>query len=132
MLLVFMACVVPEALSGVAATAGMEVTQPPFLDITVTPRDAGRIVIMKVDTDSSMNISRVSLLLPARLEGSEIYVNDIRMDVPASGGEEVELDLSGKVSDREVTIVFKSNGQPLATCTISVGNPLAPGGDCGW
>jgi hypothetical protein len=90
------------------------------------------MILMGVDTDDKDKIIRVSLLLPQRLMGKNIYVDDVLLLSPAAGEEKVMFELTAGTSADAVNVVVKDGGQPLALCTIRSADLTAPEGDCNW
>lgn len=129
---VALACNIPGGIGVNNATPTASEVPPPFLEITVTPRDTNKIIIMNIETDKSMNISKISIILPQQLAGADIYANDVKIDPSITGEKNVDVMLAGMVNAPEVVLVFKSNDQQLASCTIKVSDPMNPVGDCSW
>jgi len=121
-----------ETDEGAVALPDLEGTSLPYLEVTVTPHDESKIIIMTLMPDAESNVIQVDLMLPEELAGAEIFVNDVSVEGVDKENYIVSLDLAGKVSSPEVTIVFESGGTQLATCTITTANPLNPLGDCSW
>ena len=102
----------------------------PYL-ATVPPRDDSKIILMSIEPTSDGNLAKVTMLIPEHLAGSEVYANDQQVDA-VEEGKGVVIDLTEKVSAKEVAFTFQSDGEILATCTIMMDELLTPEGDCNW
>ena len=113
-----------------ADTAAPIEEQHVFLEVTITPRPAAKIVVKEASMNEKGNLARVMLILPQELVGMEVYANDILIEDARLDGNRLNIDLEGKVAARVVTFFFKSGGEVQATCMINMDDPLSPGGDC--
>lgn len=106
--------------------------EPPFIEITVTPHDAGRIIILEVYSDSDKYVTAVVLKLPEHLHQAEIFANDQLIDDVVLDKGNARIDLSGKMKAKTVTFTFKLDGNLEAVCVIDMNDPLQPGGECDY
>lgn len=102
-----------------------------FEDITVTPKDKNLAIISVVEY-SEGKVSFVSLYLPDRLVGTDLYIDKQKLDNSTKENADnlLPIVIPAKFQSEVVTLIFKSDIQILATCTIAAtGTPI---GDCTW
>ena len=113
--------------------AGPESSQT-FLDVTYTPHNASKIILMSVEPDMESNIQRIVFMLPEALNGTDIFANGIKIDPAMGEGNVYILDLAGKVTSPDIELIFKagSSEEQLAQCVVHAVDLLNPTGDCVW
>lgn len=104
----------------------------PF-EFTPVPRDEGNIIISSVEYEEG-NIAYVSMILPDKLAGKELYVSDSLVEYAVENGDEIiiYIDLPASLQSQEVDFIFRDGESQVASCSISMNDVSNPVGDCGW